>query len=237
MILAHITREALLDHLPKGGRAAEIGVFRGDFSQHMLDRMAPEKLHLIDPWESESGFSTKGDTTTVYNIDRHKSFQHVQERFRDMIRARKVAIHRDYSHDVAPFLDDGIFGFVYVDGDHVHDAVLADLTLFAPKMADGGLLAGHDFTNAPRYAEDGYEVVGAVRDFRRENPEWRYLLLTLEEKPTFILTRDGGEAVLESLRNSGAELFEIEDLDEARFEHTGAEIVIDGETFPAIPEA
>ena len=34
----------------KGGRAVEIGVFRGDFSQFILEVLEPEELVLVDQW-------------------------------------------------------------------------------------------------------------------------------------------------------------------------------------------
>ena len=43
-------RRFLLEMLPHGSVGAEIGVHLGDFSQVILDGVAPRHLHLIDPW-------------------------------------------------------------------------------------------------------------------------------------------------------------------------------------------
>ena len=41
-------RGRLLDKVPKGGTAAEIGVWEGQFSRRILEICAPDRLHLID---------------------------------------------------------------------------------------------------------------------------------------------------------------------------------------------
>src|SRR5688500_9782878 len=46
-------RIALLDVLPKNGVVAEIGVNKGEFSEEIIRRNHPSKLHLIDLWDSE----------------------------------------------------------------------------------------------------------------------------------------------------------------------------------------
>jgi hypothetical protein len=44
-------RLALLEMLPKNSIGAEIGVSAGDFSQEILNVLAPRELVLIDPWD------------------------------------------------------------------------------------------------------------------------------------------------------------------------------------------
>jgi hypothetical protein len=43
-------RVELLSALPQGGVVGEVGVFKGNFSRRILEIVAPERLHLIDPW-------------------------------------------------------------------------------------------------------------------------------------------------------------------------------------------
>ena len=45
-------RSRLLCLVPAGGICAEIGVWKGDFSQRILDTVDPAELHLIDPWRA-----------------------------------------------------------------------------------------------------------------------------------------------------------------------------------------
>ena len=46
-------RFIMLDRMPKHARVAEIGVAFGDFSKEILARCQPEKLYLVDAWESD----------------------------------------------------------------------------------------------------------------------------------------------------------------------------------------
>jgi len=44
------SRDFVLRNFPKNSVGAEIGVWKGDFSQEILGIVKPRKLHLIDPW-------------------------------------------------------------------------------------------------------------------------------------------------------------------------------------------
>ena len=54
-----VGREQLLEAMPRHAICAEIGVWEGDFSQRILDRTQPAKLHLIDPWRYEQDVAYK----------------------------------------------------------------------------------------------------------------------------------------------------------------------------------
>ena len=49
-------RQELLHLMPKGGVCAELGVWKGDFSQRILDVTSPRELHLVDPWQFQPEF-------------------------------------------------------------------------------------------------------------------------------------------------------------------------------------
>ena len=66
------------------------------------------------------------------------------------------------SAEAAAQFGDGSLDMVFVDGDHTKAGVLADLTLWRPKLRPGGLLCGHD-----RY-QDG--VPAALTEFFGEAP-------------------------------------------------------------------
>jgi hypothetical protein len=46
-------RDYLLKAMPKNSIAAEIGVYKGEFSVRILKIVKPQKLYLIDPWKYE----------------------------------------------------------------------------------------------------------------------------------------------------------------------------------------
>ena len=53
-----------------------------------------------------------------------------------------------FSNEAVKLIEDSSLAFLYVDGNHVYDAVKEDLELFYPKMKPGALIAGHDYTSS-----------------------------------------------------------------------------------------
>jgi hypothetical protein len=142
-------RDFLVGHFGEGTAGAEIGVHEGDFSRRLLHLGKPARLHLIDPWIYESsaayaqslyGGRRGGDQARMDG--RHAA---VQRRFRREIETGQVAIHRRRSAEASAAFADETLDWVYVDGDHRHEAVLRDLELYLPKVKSGGLLAGDDY--------------------------------------------------------------------------------------------
>jgi hypothetical protein len=159
-------RRLVLRRLPHASVGAEIGVWRGDFSARILRAVRPSKLHLIDPWayqganayrEAWYGGKLAADQAAMDDVHRR-----VARRFAREVAAGVVELHRSRSADAAREFPDAYFDWVYVDGDHLYDAVRDDLELFAPKLKAGGLLAGDDY-GLPGWWEDG--VTRAVDEF------------------------------------------------------------------------
>lgn len=47
------------------------------------------------------------------------------------------------------FLPDGSCDYVFIDGSHDYESVVADLKAWRPKVRRGGILAGHDYNQRP----------------------------------------------------------------------------------------
>jgi hypothetical protein len=122
-------RDCVLSRLPKGSVCAEIGVYQGEFSRLVLNRIKPVRFHLIDPWEYFSdpsyekswyGGSVGRDQANMDSICRS-----VCETFGSK---RNVFIHRARSADCAHLFPDAYFDWVYVDGNHQYEFVKQDLS-------------------------------------------------------------------------------------------------------------
>jgi len=186
MLLVFTAREKLLHLMPKGGVVAEIGTFRGDFSQAIFDVVQPDQLHLIDPWVHQEGESYRPDESNVSDAEHGKNLDAVKARFADEIAAGRVVIHRKFSTDAAPDFADHTFDWVYVDGDHTYDAVLSDLRAFEGKIKPGGMILGHDYANYPGTEKLNYGVIEAVDAFV-DDSGFEILLVTVEGHATFVL--------------------------------------------------
>jgi hypothetical protein len=157
----HAKRLEMLSRMPKGGRCAEIGVWNGAFSQAILDVTTPRELILIDPWD------LLGEKPTA-ELTHHK---HTDSEFmgsmRDRVAARfkdrpEVVLHQGFSAEVMATLEDDSLDWVYIDGNHLYDFVLADLQVAACKVRLGGMIAGDDFFWK---RNDRFHVREAVFDF------------------------------------------------------------------------
>lgn len=190
MLLTNLSRLDLLRLLPQGGEAAEIGVAEGVFSRHILRDAQPRRLHLIDPWEHQARDDYQTDRYgNVAAQEQESRFQQVSAAFAAETASRQVELIRAYSSDAAPRFSPGQLDWVYLDGLHSEAGVAADLGDYAPKVKPDGFLLGHDYTNHQPARQSGFGVVEAVNAFC-EREGWHFLLLTMENFPTYVLVRD-----------------------------------------------
>ena len=163
------TRMHLLGCLPRGGVAAEIGVAFGNFTNEILERNKPEKLHLVDAWE-----------TGRYQ----QGLEQIHKRFSDQISCGAIEINKGLSTDRLPEFPDGYFDWVYIDTDHSYATTRNELRLAAKKIKPGGYIAGHDFTSGNPTKALSYGVIEACNEFC-VNEGWEYAYLTLEPSGHF----------------------------------------------------
>jgi hypothetical protein len=159
-------RVRLLERVPKRGVCAEIGVWKGDFSERILEVVRPTRLHLIDPWQAVFGEAYEGarygGELAEGQAEMDAIYASVLARFERERRAGVVEVHRLPSAEAAERFRDGELDFVYIDGNHRYEFVKADLEAFSRKVRPGGLVAGDDYGVAGWW-EDG--VTRAVDEF------------------------------------------------------------------------
>jgi len=177
-------RQQVIAMMPKNGIGAEIGVWKGEFSEQLLKGAQPQTLYLIDPWV------VRDDPThrkAWYGADRapdiEDTYQNVLDRFANERAAGTVIVKRGSSHDILPEFPDGHFDFIYIDGDHEYSAVRKDCFLAFDKVRVGGFICGDD------YAMKGWWGDGVVRAFHE----------LIAERPVIIRYVKGSQVVLEKL--------------------------------------
>ena len=149
----------LLNDLGLYGEGAEIGVYLGEYSLHLLSTWHGRKLHLIDPWTAQENYVDGLSTTDVENEKRLSETIVRLEGFTE-----RYEIHRKVSLDATNDFQNGGLDFVYIDANHSYDYIRADLEAWFPKVKKGGIFAGHDFMDTI----DGNGVFGvqsAVEEF------------------------------------------------------------------------
>lgn len=163
-----VIRGQFLDRMPKGGLAVEIGVWQGDFSGTIIDKIQPEKLVLIDPWahiDNDSHAEAFVGRTKARKMD--AIYESVVTRYKAQIASGGVEVIRDFSVPALKGFEDASIHFAYVDGDHSYEGVCADLDALFPKMAVGGIMAFDDYHRRGWWG-DG--VIRAINEFLGRHP-------------------------------------------------------------------
>ena len=208
-------RNRLIEQFPKHARWAEVGVYRGDFSQRIFDTCAPSELYLIDNWKFEikdhnpfsdvaenfSGFSGKihwehfGDDP---NATQEQNFQHVTERFAN---AANVKIIRANSIEGIQSFPDNHFDVMYVDANHQYEYVLRDMMEARKKLKSGGIMLMNDFYEGPGGAEQNLGVMGAVNTFVKRH-DFHYVAMTYGSFADVALTDNPGSPFVRQFLNN-----------------------------------
>lgn len=154
-------RIALLEKMPKSAVCAEIGVWKGEFSEWILQITSPSCFHLVDPWEYQCEFPERmyGGSVAKNQVDMDQIYQSVKNKFSPF---SNVIFNKGKSQIVLNEFDDDYFDWVYIDGNHYYDYVLHDLEICYLKVKSHGMITGDDYTWG---AKDGFPVMQAVQDF------------------------------------------------------------------------
>lgn len=114
-------------------RGAEIGVAEGRFSEAMLKTIPNLNLLSVDPWQAYGRVSQRL----------------CDERYENAVKRLSQypgsTILRETSMKASQQVEDKSLDFLYIDGNHTFDACILDIVLWAPKVRNGGCVAGHDF--------------------------------------------------------------------------------------------
>jgi hypothetical protein len=132
--------------LPKGGKIAEIGIFKGDFSQWINDTIQPEEFVLIDPFDEVILGSGDQDGYNMEFYNGKMLHWYNTLRFRA---CKNVKLERKRSDAYFATVADGYFDAIYIDGDHSPDGVRIDLEISRKKVKENGWIFGHDYERHP----------------------------------------------------------------------------------------
>jgi hypothetical protein len=137
-------REVLLRRMPKQSVCAEIGVWKGDFSERIIRVVNPRKLYLIDPWIFQPEYPMRwyGGSAAGSQDDMEEIYKGVIRRFRDL---NVVEIHRRLSNELISILGPQKLDWIYIDGNHSSDSVKGDLKLAILVTKKDGYITGDDY--------------------------------------------------------------------------------------------
>jgi len=149
------TRSELTNLLQENSIGCELGVFRGDFSQELLNSKKFSTLYLVDPFEGQIESGDK-DGNNIQRFSGEDLFNMVKGRFSPPI----CEVRREDSLSFLERVPSKFFDFIYIDTNHQYDQTVRELNLALLKIKDGGFICGHDYSAAHFYG-----VYQAVNEF------------------------------------------------------------------------
>lgn len=176
----------VLNRLGLTGQGVEVGVFRGEFSEHILRIWRGRRLWMVDPWRPLDDYEEAHD----HEDNRCEALRRVEPY------GERACPVRETSQKAAALLPNGL-DFVYLDANHSYEAVKADLAAWYPKIKRGGLFAGDDYGHTPEQVVDfgngpmTFGVRRAVDEFARD----RRLNVSINWLAQWYITqRDGSQS-------------------------------------------
>lgn len=103
----------------------------------------------------------------------------VEQRFAAEITDGWVMMHRSLSTKGCSRFADDQFDLVYIDTDHTYEATIEELRAYAPKMREGGVIAGHDCCVGSYEGAYRYGVIETVHEFCVAG-DWELIYITAE---------------------------------------------------------
>jgi len=124
----------------KTGKAAEIGVFQGNFSKKNLHHWKGQ-YYMIDAWSHRP--SDVGDKNFKNDAINNANMKAAMDNTKFAGDRRHVI--QALSFDAAKDFEDNSLDWIYVDALHTYDALMIDLDAWYPKLRPGGLMTGDDY--------------------------------------------------------------------------------------------
>jgi hypothetical protein len=130
--------------IPNDAVCAEIGVWRGGFSERIMRTGRVRELDLIDPWTFRPEFPARlyGGSSGRDQANMDAIAEAVRRKF---VSRPNVRIHRGQSLELVENFPDHYFDWVYIDGDHSYQSALDDLIAWHGKVKSGQLICLDDY--------------------------------------------------------------------------------------------
>jgi hypothetical protein len=139
-------------------KGAEIGVWKGQFSETLL--VANPNLHMycVDPWIPYPEY---------WDHTRHDTIGAAYKIAKERLAKYNTTIIRKFSIEASKDIPNNSLDFVYIDGNHSFQDCVNDLCEWSKKVRVGGIISGHDYKDFPN--GNYIHVVEAVHGFVSSN--------------------------------------------------------------------
>jgi len=185
-------REKLLDQIKNFlvdvDIAVEVGTYKGDFGQIIIDKTKPNNFYAVDPLRLFPGMISY----PVSEFDSQELLDALAKKVSTRFSKQGHTLLRGTSKEQSTTFENGSIDFFYIDGDHTYEGCKLDIDLWWPKIKSGGILSGHDFCESVN-SKTGlkFGVIEAVTEFVEKNNLKLYT--TNESYPSWLVVKDSRE--------------------------------------------
>lgn len=155
----------------------EIGVWKGNFSECLLETTNLKKIYSIDPWDkTKTNYKNKWTQKKIT-----EAYEETKKKLKKF-KQRSIIIKKTNEESLTLFKE-FYFDFLYLDALHDYMSVKNDLNSWWKKIKKGGIMAGHDYCNKKNFG-----VIEAVDEFVKEKK--LKLFLTKDKFPSWYFMKD-----------------------------------------------
>jgi hypothetical protein len=158
-------------------RGAEVGVWKGAFSEEFCKGIPGVEWFAVDPWMPYADYREKKNNATLIA----KAYEEAHDR----LSPYRCQLVQSHSLEAAVHIADGSLDVVYIDGNHEADFVRKDLEAWSPKVRAGGLMAGHDYRDPPS-TKPFIQVKAAVDRYVADAAISPWFIFAGDKTPSFL---------------------------------------------------
>lgn len=141
---------------------AEIGVYKGEYSEVLCLGNPEMKLYCIDPWEMY-----ESDNPEPYAKDQ-KALTGFYEEAKSRLSHYNTVIIKKPSMEAIKDFETESLDFIYLDANHDFKHVTEDLDAWAKIVRSGGIVSGHDYGHF-KYRDRGLDAKKAIDNYVKKH--------------------------------------------------------------------
>lgn len=152
----------LLENTPENGIFVELGAYKGKSTSfivtEIINRGRNIKFYTVDTFLGDSGSTDKKEIDAYKQVSTSNMYQkyfentkHLKEHFSTLV---------NYSNEAAEYFLDESVDILFIDAGHSYEAVKKDIQAWLPKMKNGSIMAGHDYTSWEGVGKAVRELLG-----------------------------------------------------------------------------
>lgn len=158
-------------------RGAEVGVWKGAYSEEFCRSMPGVEWLAIDPWAPYADYrEKKNDAVLIAD-----AYAEAKAR----LAPYSSTFMRMPSLEAASWIEDSSLDVCYIDGNHEAPFVRQDLETWTLKLRPGGLICGHDY-RVPPESKPFIQVKAAVDQYVSDHAIAPWFIFAGDKTPSFM---------------------------------------------------